>query len=237
MSTLDGHVSLVLGGATGIGAAVATTLRARGAIVVVGDLVPPEGGLLVDITDEAGLAAVVAAVEGEHGRIDSLVNVVADTSILLRDTDALSLDLEVWDRTLAVNLRGQLLAVRAVLPGMLARGGGRIVTMTSGAAYAGEPVRPAYAASKAGLTALTRHVAARWGRKGIRCNAVAPGVVETAASQGAMGPMWETMAKYNPTGRNGRPEDIAGMVAFLVGPDAEWVNGQVLGVDGGSLMR
>jgi NAD(P)-dependent dehydrogenase (short-subunit alcohol dehydrogenase family) len=120
---------------------------------------------------------------------------------------------------------------------MLERGGGRIVTMTSGAAFAGEPVRPAYAVSKAGLTALTRHVAAAWGRKGIRCNAIAPGIVETEASQAAMGPLWEKLAKFNPTGRNGRPEDIAAMVAVLVGPDADWVNGQVLSVDGGTLMR
>ncbi len=237
MSTLDGHVSLVLGGATGIGAAVAEELRARGAEVAVGDVVARDGIIAVDVTDEEQLAAAVAWTQARHGGINSLVNVVADTSILRQDSDILSMDLGVWDRTMEVNLRGHVLALRAVLPSMIERGGGRIVTMASGAAFAGEPVRPAYAASKAGLTALTRHVAAKWGRRGIRCNAIAPGIVETEASQSAMGPAWEKLAKFNPTGRNGRPEDIAAMAAFLVGPDADWVNGQVLCVDGGTLMR
>jgi NAD(P)-dependent dehydrogenase (short-subunit alcohol dehydrogenase family) len=118
---------------------------------------------------------------GAFGGVDLLHNVAADLSpgTIGRDTDLLDVDLAVWDRTLLVDLRGYVLTMRAAIPMMLARGGGAIVNTSSAAAFVGEATRPAYAAAKAGINAVSRHVANRWGREGIRCNVVAPGLVLT----------------------------------------------------------
>ena len=112
----------------------------------------------------------------------------ADMGALRADTDIVDIDLDVWDRVMSVNLRGYVATMKHAIPRLLARGGGAIVNMSSAAAFQGEPARPAYATAKAGIGALTRHVASRWGKEGIRCNAVAPGFTATEAIQSA--PQW-----------------------------------------------
>jgi NAD(P)-dependent dehydrogenase (short-subunit alcohol dehydrogenase family) len=140
---------------------------------------------------------------------------------------------------MAVNLRGYVATMKYAIPHLLTRGGGAIVNMSSAAAFQGEPARPAYATAKAGIGALTRHVASRWGKDGIRCNAVAPGFTATEAIQAA--PQWpdlQTAALKRIRGpRVGAPADIAALVAFLISQEGEWINGQVINVDGGTVLR
>ena len=155
-----------------------------------------------------------------------------------RDSDAVDIPLEVFDRTIKVNLRGHLLSARHAIPEMLKRGGGALVFTSSGAAFAGEPTRSAYAMAKSGINALVRHIASRWGKEGIRADAVAPGLVLTDNIRSNLSP--EVLDQYLQAHRSRRlerPEDIVAMVAFLASDDGEWVNGQVFGVDGSALLR
>ena len=143
-------------------------------------------------------------------------------------------DVGIWDRTLRVNLTGYALIIKAALPHLLAQGTGSIVCTSSGASVVGEDSRPAYAASKAGVNALCRHVATRWGKQGIRCNAIAPGFVVTENIQQNMPPeMLQKILKFKRSPRLGEAADIAAAVAFLLSDDGEWVNGQVWHVNGG----
>jgi NAD(P)-dependent dehydrogenase (short-subunit alcohol dehydrogenase family) len=140
---------------------------------------------------------------------------------------------------MAVNLRGYVAAMKCAIPKMLDRGGGAIVNMSSAAAFQGEPARPAYATAKAGIGALTRHVASRWGKDDIRCNAVAPGFTATETIRSV--PQWpelEAGALKRIRGpRVGEPGDIAALVAFLLSREGEWINGQVVNIDGGTVLR
>jgi NAD(P)-dependent dehydrogenase (short-subunit alcohol dehydrogenase family) len=129
--------------------------------------------------------------------------------------------------------------MKHAIPLMLARGSGVIVNMSSAAAFQGEPTRPAYATAKAGIGALTRHVASRWGKEGIRCNAVAPGFTATEAIRSV--PQWpdlqaSALKRIRGT-RVGEPTDVAALVAFLMSDDGGWINGQVLNIDGGTVLR
>jgi NAD(P)-dependent dehydrogenase (short-subunit alcohol dehydrogenase family) len=191
----------------------------------------------VDISDEAAVAGLIDAAVDAYGGLDLLhCNAAAlDPAVIGLDTDVERIDLAVFDRTLAVNLRGHVLCTRLAIPRLVTRGGGAIVYTSSAAAYIGEPERPAYALAKSGLTALTRHVASRWGKQSIRANAVAPGLILTPAVRA--GSMADHAIARVPHTRLGEPADIAAAVAFLLSDDAEWINGQVLSVDGGATMR
>ncbi|GBE66708.1 putative short-chain type dehydrogenase/reductase [Mycobacterium sp. MFM001] len=251
---LAGKVVLVAGGATGIGATTAARLAAEGCHVVVGDIaaeaaqetartIVEEGGtataVTFDLADPASVAHLVAETVKTYGRLDALFTVGADMSSLQGDSDVVDIDFDLWDHVMAVTLRGYVAAMKYSIPHILERGGGAIVNMSSAAAFQGEPARPAYAASKAGVGALTRHVATRWGKEGIRCNAVAPGFTATEAIRSV--PQWPDLEKSalkrirGP--RVGRPTDIAGVVAFLLSDEGAWINGQVINVDGGTVLR
>jgi NAD(P)-dependent dehydrogenase (short-subunit alcohol dehydrogenase family) len=251
---LAGKVAVVAGGGNGIGAASARRLAAEGAQVVVADIdvaaatrvaasITTSGDLAVpmacDIAEEPSVRDMFEEVARAFGGVDLLHNVAADLSpgTIGRDTDLLEIDLAVWDRTMHVNLRGYVLTMRAAIPMMLARGGGAIVNTSSAAAFVGEAIRPAYGTAKAGINAVTRHVASRWGQEGIRCNVVAPGLIVTETTTEAMlTVLAETLAR-NPSGRHGTPDDIAASVAYLLSSDADFINGQVISVDGGITMR
>jgi NAD(P)-dependent dehydrogenase (short-subunit alcohol dehydrogenase family) len=254
LSGLVGKVAIVAGGATGIGAATAARLGEEGCSVVVGDLhgdgarrtadqIAAAGGDAIgtgfDLADPASVARLVTVADEMYGGVDALFTVGADMSTLPRDSDVVDIDFEVWDRVMAVSLRGYLAAMKYTIPAMLARGGGAIVNMSSAAAFQGEPTRPAYATSKAGIGALTRHVASRWGKEGIRCNAVAPGFTATEAIRAA--PQWpdlEAAALKRIRGsRVGATTDVAGLVAFLCSDEGSWINGQVINIDGGTVLR
>ncbi len=245
---------VVVGGATGIGAATAARLAEEGCRVVIGDIaedaahataerIVAGGGaataVAFDLADPDSVSGLIDRAASIHGGIDAMFNVGADMTAIRADTDIVEIDLTVWDRVMAVNLRGYVAAMKHALPRMLSRGGGAIVNMSSAAAFQGEPARPAYATAKAGIGALTRHVASRWGKEGIRCNAVAPGFIATEAIRSA--PQWpqlEAAALKRIRGpRVGATEDIAALVAFLLSDEGAWINGQVINIDGGTVLR
>ncbi|WP_199796530.1 SDR family NAD(P)-dependent oxidoreductase [Pseudonocardia dioxanivorans] len=243
------------GGASGIGAATARRLAEEGARVLIGDLngdgaeglaaaLRGEGHEAAahrfDIADDASCRELVAAAVTRFGGVDGLFNVAADLSegTLGRDTDLVDVPLEVWQRSLEVNLTGYFLTARHAVPAMLAGGGGAIVNTISGLVLHGDPQRVAYGSSKSGVVALSKHIATRWGKQGIRCNIVAPGLVLTESSLEMNPPEYrEKVSAMLRSPRFGRPEDIAAAVAFLLSADGEWINGQLLPVNGGTGLR
>lgn len=253
MRRLSDKVYIVAGGTSGIGAATAHRLAQEGGTVLVAGLegdaadklasrIIQEGGcasgVACDISDEASVKNLVETVVQRFGGLDGIHVNAADMQTLLHDTDALDVPLEVFDRTLAVNLRGHLLCTRYAIPQLLKRGGGSIVYTSSGAAFYGEATRVSYAVSKSGLHALMRHVASRWGKDGIRANAVAPGLVITEQlRENFPRDLAESVLKQTRSPRLGRSEDVAAMVAMLMSNDGAWINGQVISVDGGTTLR
>lgn len=248
---LRGKALMIVGAGTGIGAATARRLVGEGARVVLADInldaaqaVAAELGaaamaLAIDIADEASVNAAIARAVDWLGGLDGIHVNAADLRTIFADSDALSLDLAVFDRTIDVNLRGHLLCTRAALPHLLARGGGAVVYTSSGASHSAEPQRPSYAMSKSGLNALMRHVASRWGREGVRANCVAPGFVmtpEMIAGGQVPDQLISAFLTRTPSTRVGSAEDIAGVVAMLLSNDGTWINGQVFHVNGGGIM-
>jgi NAD(P)-dependent dehydrogenase (short-subunit alcohol dehydrogenase family) len=245
---LDGKVVLLSGGASDIGRATALRLAAEGAAVAVGDVdlegaesvaeeVRASGGQAMpgrcDVRDERAVAAFVEFAAAELGGVDCVDHNAAWSHPRL-DTDAVGVDLGVWDRVLETVTRGALLLARQAIPHMAERGGGSIVTISSGTSTIGESTRVAYGVSKAALNQLTRHLAVRYGRQGIRANAIAPGFILTAtAAANVPEEVQERLAAANPTRRLGTPDDIAKAVVFLCSDASAYVNGQVLHVDGG----
>jgi NAD(P)-dependent dehydrogenase (short-subunit alcohol dehydrogenase family) len=151
-----------------------------------------------------------------------------------------SIDLDLWDRIFSINLRGFVLTCRYAIPAMLERGGGSIVNIASGSAITGEPDHVAYGCSKAGVVQLARHIAVRWGKENIRCNAIAPGLIITEKLL-ALGDSYaafsDRILARALTPQLGAPEDIAATVAYLLSEDARYVTGQLLCVDGGMFVR
>ena len=248
MGQLDGKVVLLSGGASDIGLATALQLGAEGAAVVVGDVaaqgaesvaheVAAAGGQALgvrcDVRSEASVAAFVERAVAEFGGVDCVDHNAAWSHPRL-DTDAVGVDLGVWDRVIETTTRGALLLARCAIPVMAARGGGSIVTISSGTSTIGESTRVAYGVSKAALNQLTRHLATRYGRDGIRANAIAPGFILTAtAAANVPADVQHRLAEANPTRRLGTPDDVARVVVFLCSDASAYVNGQVLHVDGG----
>jgi NAD(P)-dependent dehydrogenase (short-subunit alcohol dehydrogenase family) len=223
-------------------------LADQGASVVIGDVdlngataiareISAAGGRALatrcDLRDDDSVAAFIACAATEFGGIDAIDHNAAWSHPRL-DTDAGDVDLGVWSRVLETNARGALLLARHAIPLMIERGGGSIVMISSGSSTIGESTRVAYGVSKAAINQLTRHLATRYGRDGIRTNAIAPGFIltDTAASL-VPEEIQKRLAASNPTRRLGRPADIASVVAFLLSDAASYINGQLLHVDGG----
>jgi len=255
VSRFDGKVAIVTGGAGNIGAATARLLAAEGARVTVADVsleraesvagaIVAAGGTAraqaVDVSDAAAVEAMVADTVAAYGGLDIIHNNAAAIDQNANDQDLVTMDLETWDRVLAVNLTGPMLGCRFAIPRMTERGGGVIVNTASAAAFYGSTSLAAYGTTKAGIVALTRYVATAYAAQGIRCNAVAPGVVVAREAQeaaaAAAGDGESRLAKYiagHLTDRLGYPEEIAAAVAYLASDDAAFVTGETLRVDGG----
>jgi NAD(P)-dependent dehydrogenase (short-subunit alcohol dehydrogenase family) len=249
----EGRVAVVTGAGAGVGRAVAQRLAAEGAHVVAldinadaaretADLVTASGAtalaVTADVSDPASMTAAFDAVVTRFGRIDVLHNNAAalGPDVFGRDTDLLDLDVEVWDRTMAVNARGVMLGCKLVVPIMRAAGGGAIVNTSSLSGLVGDANRAAYGSSKGAVQSLTRYVATMYGADGIRCNAVAPALILTDIAYRQM--TQEAMARLaaeRVLPQAARPEDIASVVAFLASDDAAAITGQTLVADGGAL--
>jgi NAD(P)-dependent dehydrogenase (short-subunit alcohol dehydrogenase family) len=248
-----GRVAIVTGGGSGIGHATAILLARRGATVIVADVDaaraeavaveagvvgPPARAVALDVTDRDGIERVVSEVQRDLGGIDLLFNSAADTSpaVVGRDGEVGDLPDDVWQRSVDVNLTGTMAMCRACLPSMVARGGGAIVNMVSVAALAGNVSLTAYAATKAGVAGLTRSVATQYGRRGVRCNAIAAGFVRTPSTTANLTPAVEDIIRRNTlVGFLGEPEDVAEVASFLLSRHARYITGEVLRVDGGQL--
>jgi NAD(P)-dependent dehydrogenase (short-subunit alcohol dehydrogenase family) len=253
---LEDKTVIVAGAGSGIGAATAIRLAEEGALVVVADVheanaervasnVVSDGGTAIavpfDIADESSIDRLVTQTLATWGALHAVHVNAADLSpsTLGRDRDVLGVPLEVFDRTIEVNLRGHVLMTRRVVPELLSAGGGSIVYTASTAAISAGPSQSSYSMAKAGLLALSRHVAFSWGQQGVRANVVAPGLVltEGVMERNSDGVLQERSLQSVRTTRLGIPADIAAAVAFLLSDDAAYINGQVLSVDGGTTMR
>jgi 3-oxoacyl-[acyl-carrier protein] reductase len=184
------------------------------------------------VTQAQELQAVFQAVEGELGAYGILVNNAGIT----RDNLILRMSEEEWDQVLAVNLKGAFNATKAVARGMLKRRHGAIVNIASVIGLMGNAGQANYAASKAGLMGLTKSIAREFASRGVRCNAVAPGFIQTAMTEQLKPEVVEGLKSQIPMGTLGDPEDVARVVRFLVGPGAGYITGQVIAVDGGMVM-
>jgi NAD(P)-dependent dehydrogenase (short-subunit alcohol dehydrogenase family) len=251
MQRLDGLVAIVTGSGSGIGAACARRLALQGAEVVLADIDVAAAedvasellvsnarayALRLDISDEKSILAFYAAVFDRSGRVDILHNNAAELSpeILGRDMALEHMVSEVWDRAFIVNVRGTMLMSKYVLPLMIAAGHGSIINTSSTAALLGGLENPAYAASKAAINCLTQYIATQYGKHGIRCNAVAPGLIMTPKIQRFLSEeQLDGVRRHTLTPQLGEPNDIASAVAWLASNDAKFVTGQIIAVDGG----
>ena len=232
MRGLKGKTAIVTGGAAGIGAAIVERFQGEGAKVVSFDL---KGEPPVDITDYAAVQKAVAAA----GPVDILVNNAGWDMF----KPFLKTDPGFWQKIIAINLVGPMNLLHCVLPGMVARGGGKVVNIASDAGRVGSSGEGPYSACKGGIIAMTKTLARELAAKGVRLNTVCPGLTETAMlesfMQGAGNPdkLREAYTRAVPIGRLGKPADIAGAVLFLASDDADFITGQNFSVSGGLTMH
>ena len=226
---LTGRVALVTGGASGIGAAVAERLRAGGAKVAVFDRAEP-ADVTGDISRSADVEAAVAKVEADLGPLDILVNSAGIPGESLHTVDVPD---EEWERVLAINASGSFYACRAVVPGMVARGYGRIVLLASIAGKEGNPMAAAYSASKAAVIALTKSIGKDLAGTGVLVNCIAPAVIETPILQGLSEEHIGYMVERIPLGRMGTAGEVAALVCWLASEDCSFSTGATFDISGG----
>ena len=247
MRSLEGQVAMVTGGARGIGKAICAELAAAGAHLAVVDILCEaaeqtaaefrEAGcearaFAANVADEADVARLVGEVMAAFGRIDILVNNAGIT----RDGLLIRMKESDWDQVITVNLKGTFNCIKAVARPMMKARRGRIVNIASVVGLIGNAGQANYSASKAGVLGLTKTAARELAGRNITVNAVAPGYIETEMTAKLPEEARDAFLSVIPLGRGGQPEDVARVVRFLAGPDADYVTGQTLNVDGGMVM-
>ena len=243
MLDLTGKIALVTGASRGIGAAIAQTLAAQGAIVVAAargtnaeatvEVIVGRGGKAeaagVDVTDPASVQAMVAGALARHGRVDILVN----NAGIARDQLMMRMKRDEWDAVIATNLTAAYTCTQAVLRPMIKQRGGRIINISSVVGQMGNAGQVNYAASKAGLIGMARALAREVASRGITVNVVAPGLIDTDMTRALPAGTAESWVTQIPLGRLGAPEDVANTVCFLASDEAAYITGQVVAVNGG----
>jgi NAD(P)-dependent dehydrogenase (short-subunit alcohol dehydrogenase family) len=255
MPTMNDRVVLVTGGATGIGHAIALDMAAAGATVAIGDTnidggqrtaeeILGTGGkasfLACDVADADQVTALVEGAVAEFGRLDVLVN---DAGISGGSHRLHELDIDSWDRTIAVNLRGTFLCARAAIPHLLRSPHSAMVNIASTYGIIGAPLAPSYCASKGGIVNLTRQLAVDYSPEGLRVNAICPGYIDTdmgghraslpPAERAAAQARREANAALQPIGRQAQAQEVARVATFLASDDASFMTGAIVTVDGG----
>ncbi|ALR20771.1 SDR family NAD(P)-dependent oxidoreductase [Sphingobium baderi] len=251
MLRLKNRVGIVTGSGKDIGEATARRLASEGATVILADIafeaasnvaasIVANGGqasaIALDLAEEDSIRALYKEVAARHGQLDFVHNNAADTRVeqMAGDMDLANMDAAIWDRAFDVNTRGTMLMIKHALPAMLAKKQGSIVNTSSGAALRGDFYGPAYAASKSAINCLTVYAATQYGKQGIRCNVVSPGMILTHGAQQTVPPaQLKRIQTHKLTPYLGEPDDIAAAVAWLVSDDARFVTGQIIQVDGG----
>lgn len=250
---LAGKVIVVGGGAGGSGAAVSRRLAAEGAHVVIGDIdlagaevlrseIAANGGSAstqaFDLADRASIDAMIEAAARTHDRVDGVHMVSGNPAAMASDADLLTISFETWQSQIDTHLFGYAQAARSAIPLMRKRGGGSIVFTSSASCRSADVTRIGYQTAKSGVETLTRHIAHRYGKDGIRCNTIAYGVVLTdRAKAGLPQAFLDHALKDTWSPRLGEPSDIGGLAALLHSPDGEWLTGQVIDLNGGRLVR
>ena len=243
MDRVKDKVVIITGGAGGIGKETAKLLAKEGAKVVIFDIneerlteakkeIEKYGiveAIKADVTDFINVSDAVKKVYEKFGKIDVLINNAGIT----RDGFLSKMDIEDWNRVIAVNLTGVFNTTKAVVPYMLERGKGNIISISSVVGVYGNIGQTNYAASKAGIIGMTKTWAKELGRKGIRANAVAPGFIRTEMTARVPEKVINIMIEKTPLGRMGEPEDVANLLLFLSSDESSFINGQIIGVDGG----
>lgn len=247
MGVLSGKVSLVTGGAQGIGKAIALELASAGASVAIGDVqfdgvekvaeeVRSHGAqalsLEMDVADASSVKSAVEAVIEEFGQIDHLINNAGIT----RDNLLMRMKPEEWASVIAVNLTGVFNCTQAVVRYMMKRRSGRIVNISSVIGQMGNPGQTNYGSTKAGVIGLTKSVARELGSRGITVNAIAPGFIKSPMTDALSPEIRERLMENVPLRRLGEPKDVAKAVLFLVSDDASYITGSVINVNGGMYM-
>lgn len=244
---MKGRVGLVTGGTRGIGKAIAEGLAKKGVNLVVAgrNLIAANEvavslsatgarvlGMKLDVSKSEEVEKVFEEIRKEFGRLDILINNAGIT----KDGLLMRMKEDAWDSVMAINLKGVFLCSREAIKDMAKQRYGRIVNISSVAAFMGNPGQANYSASKAGIVGFTKTVAREYAGRGITVNAVAPGFIETAMTDVLPENIKEDMKKLIPLGRFGTVEDVASAVIYLVSPDSGYITGQVIHVNGGMYM-
>ncbi len=250
MRRLEGKTAIITGTSGGIGAATARRFAAEGAQVVLADInvegaekvaaeIRATGGDAIshylDLNEEASIKALIDGAIKHYGKLEILFNNAADTRVATMQRDAAIefMDADIWDSIFRVNTRGTMLMIKHALPALLKSGNASIINTSSGASLRADLFRAAYASSKAAINVLTEYVAAQYGKRGVRCNVISPGLVVTENTREGQAHNFALYERHHLTPRLGEPEDLAAMATLLASDDGKFITAQVIAVDGG----